>query len=196
MMDREFFLHYTKKLFSEKLLPRLKEEADRGRWKGVNSSMFQLSIDEDRAWIELSYTTDGFYRQSLSITTWNWTFESPSFIDKVPFLSAFACYDFKNLADKKGTRDVLDRANKDLIHKMMLVLEEHHYIFLKTVEGTGIRAYLDDCVPGVYKYIEAYITFLDIVLPLLSTPKEYYEQLLEDSTPFKILAEKLSLELK
>ena len=80
--------------------------------------------------------------------------------------------------------------------RIFCVISEHHYIFLKTVEGTGIRAYLDDCVPGVYKYIEAYITFLDIVLPLLSTPKEYYEQLLEDSTPFKFLTEKLSLELK
>jgi hypothetical protein len=96
------------------------------------------------------------------------------------------------LAEKKETRDVLDRTNEDLIHKMLLVLEENFLL----AEGTGIRAYLGDCVPGVYKYIEAYITFLDIVLPLLSTPKEYYEQLLEISKPFKILAEKLSLELK
>ena len=139
MMDREFFLHHTKKLFSEKLLPRLKEEADRGRWKGVNSSMFQLSIDEDRAWIELSYTTDGFYRQSLSITTWNWTFESPSFIDKVPFLSAFACYEFYNFVEKKETHDVLDRTNKDLIHKMMFVLEEHHLLSFENDEETGIE---------------------------------------------------------
>ena len=207
MMDREFFLHYTKKLFSEKILPRLKEEADRGRWKGVNSSMFHLSIHEDRAWIELSYIEDGFYSQIVYFETcnwtfretygrWHWTFEDKVFMNILPNMSAFACYDFKNLAKKKETRDVLYKTNGDLIHKMLLVLEEHDYIFLKTVKGKCIRAFLGDCVPDVYDYIDAYITFLDIVLPLLPTPKEKYEQLLENSKPFKILAEKLSLELK
>ncbi len=203
MMDREFFLHYTKKLFSEKILPRLKEEADRGRWKGVKSSMFQLSIYEDRAWIELSYIEDGFYSQIVYFEACNWTFretygrchwtyEDKVFMNLLPFMSAFACYDFKNLAEKKETRDVLDRTNEDLIHKMLLVLEENFLL----AEGTGIRAYLGDCVPEAYEYIDAYIEFLDIVLPLLPTPKEKYEQLLEISKPFKIIAEKLSLELK
>ena len=195
-MNREIFLHNIKRLFSEKLLPRLREEADRGRWEGFNSSMFQLSIYEDSAWIELSYTAAGYYRQSFSVATWNWTFEDPVFIDKVPFLSAFACYEFYNFAEKKETRAVLDRANKDLIHKMMLVLEEHHLLSIEIEEETGIEIDFGDFRLEDYKYLDDYITFLDIVLPLLPTPKEKYEQLLENSKPFKILAEKLSLELK
>ena len=195
-MNYETFLHNIKKLFSEKLLPRLKEEADRGRWEGVNSSMFQLSIYDDIAWIELSYTANGFYRQSFSVTTWNWTFEDPVFIDKVPFLSAFACYEFYNFAEKKEARDVLDRTNEDLIHKMMLVLEEHHLLSIENEEETGIEIDFGDFRLEDYKYLDDYMTFLDIVIPLFSTSKEKYEQLLEDSKPFNFLVEKLSLELK
>lgn len=195
-MNYETFLHNIKKLFSEKLLPRLREEAERGRWKGVNSSMFQLSIYDDSAWIELSYTANGFYRQSFSVATWNWTFEDPAFIDKVPFLSAFACYEFYNFVEKKETHDVLDRTNKDLIHKMMFVLEEHHLLSFENDEETGIEIDFGDFRLEDYKYLDDYITFLDIVIPLLSTSKEKYEQLLEDSKPFNFLVEKLSLELK
>lgn len=192
-MNYETFLHNIKKLFSEKLFPRLREEAERGRWKGVNSSMFQLSIYDDSAWIELSYTANGFYRQSFSVATWNWTFEDPAFIDKVPFLSAFACYEFYNFVEKKETHDVLDRTNKDLIHKMMFVLEEHHLLSFENDEETGIEIDFGDFRLEDYKYLDDYITFLDIVIPLLSTSKEKYEQLLEDSKPFNFLVEKLSL---
>ena len=195
-MNYETFLHNIKKLFSEKLLPRLREEAERGRWKGVNSSMFQLSIYDDSAWIELSYTAAGYYRKSFSVATWNWTFEDPVFIDKVPFLSAFACYEFYNFVEKKETHDVLDRTNKDLIHKMMFVLEEHHLLSFENDEETGIEIDFGDFRLEDYKYLDDYITFLDIVIPLLSTSKEKYEQLLEDSKPFNFLVEKLSLELK
>lgn len=195
-MNHEIFLHTIKKIFSEKLLPRLREEADRGRWEGVNSSMFQLSIDEDGAWIELSYTADGFYNQIFHVGTCDRSFDAPGFKDKVSFMPEFAYYDFKNLAEKKGIRDALDRTNEDFINKMMLVLEEHNLIFFENVEGTGIKVYLGDCRPKNYRNIDGYITFFDIVLPLLSTPKEKYEQLLEDSDPLKILAGMLSLELK
>jgi hypothetical protein len=108
----------------------------------------------------------------------------------------FAYYDFNNLAEKNGIRDALDRTNEDFINKMMLVLEEHNLIFFENVEGTGIKVYLGDCRPKNYRDIDGYITFFNIVLPLLSTPKEKYEQLLEDSDPLKILAGMLSLELK
>ena len=158
--------------------------------------MFQLSIYDDSAWIELSYTANGFYRQSFSVATWNWTFEDPAFIDKVPFLSAFACYEFYNFVEKKETHDVLDRTNKDLIHKMMFVLEEHHLLSFENDEETGIEIDFGDFRLEDYKYLDDYITFLDIVIPLLSTSKEKYEQLLEDSKPFNFLVEKLSLELK
>ena len=78
----------------------------------------------------------------------------------------------------------------------MFVLEEHHLLSFENDEETGIEIDFGDFRLEDYKYLDDYITFLDIVIPLLSTSKEKYEQLLEDSKPFNFLVEKLSLELK
>lgn len=179
------------------LLPHIKDEAAKGRWKDIKPQNFRLIRGEDYAYIDLEYTDDTNYIMYFRVGMSKESFAFNSIGTHMTLE-----YYFKNISKDRRSRSYFKKENKKFIKFANIMLEitfSWETLFIRSEDDFSI-------ICSIESVFQKFCLMLDFIIPYKDqyqatnpylTPEQYNaKKKLESSLSTKLkLSEKQAPEL-